>query len=150
MEVILKEDVQGLGYKDDLVNVKPGYGRNYLIPLGLAVLATESNKKMMQENQRQVAHKADKIKKDAEEIATQINALNLEIKAKVSESGKIFGAVTNTQLSDVLKNHGVEIDRRRISLDQKEIKTVGEYTATVDLHKEVKPVLRFQVVPDSQ
>ncbi len=148
MEVILKEDVQGLGYKDDLVTVKPGYGRNYLIPQGIAVIATPSNKKVLEENMRQAAHKADKVRQDAEEIAGKIEEVLLKIITKVSESGKIFGSVTNTQLADGLRDKGIEIDRRKISIDQKEIKTVGDYSATVDLHKEVKPTLKFRVTGD--
>ncbi len=146
MEIILKEDVTGLGYKNDLVNVKPGYGRNYLIPMGFAVAATESNKKVLAENLKQVAHKAVKIKQDADIIAAQINAVSLEIVAKASESGKIFGAVTTIQLADALKALGVEVDRRKISFDQKEIKLIGEYTATVDLHREVKATIKFKVI----
>lgn len=147
MEIILKEDVIGLGYKDDLVTVKPGYGRNYLIPQGLAIPATATNKKILEENIRQASHKADKVLNDAKELASQIEAITLEIPAKVSESGKIFGAVTNTQLADSLIVQGLEIDRRKISFEQKEIKMIGDYTAKVDLHKEVKPILKFRVVP---
>ncbi len=146
MEIILKEDVTGLGYRNDLINVKPGYGRNYLIPQGYAVAATESNKKVLAENLKQAAHKADKLKQDAELLAVQIEAVSLEIPAKASESGKIFGAVTTIQLSDSLKAVGVEVDRRKISFDQKEIKLIGEYTATVDLHREVKATLKFKVI----
>lgn len=148
MEIILTEDVQGLGYKNDLVTVKPGYGRNYLIPQGLAIPATESSKKMLEENMKQIAHKAEKIKKDAEDIAAQIEQVVIEIKTKVSDTGKIFGSVTNTQLADELRAKGVDIDRRKISFNQKDIKSVGDYTAIVDLHKEVKPTLRFVVAPD--
>ena len=146
MEVILKEDVQGLGYKNDLVNVKPGYGRNYLIPQGLAIIASDSNKKVLEENIRQASHKAEKIKLDAEELASQISAIVIEIPTKVSDTGKIFGSVTNTQLADALRIQGVDIDRRKISIVQKEIKVIGEYSATVDLHKEVKPTFTFKVV----
>jgi large subunit ribosomal protein L9 len=146
MEIILKEDVTGLGYRNDLITVKSGYGRNYLIPQGYALAATESNKKVLAENLKQAAHKADKLKQDAEYIAAQIDAVFLEINAKASESGKIFGAVTTIQLADSLKAVGIELDRRKISFDQKEIKLIGEYTATVDLHREVKATLKFKVV----
>jgi large subunit ribosomal protein L9 len=146
MEIILKEDVTGLGYRNDLITVKSGYGRNYLIPQGYALAATESNKKVLAENLKQSAHKADKLKQDAEYIAAQIDAVFLEINAKASESGKIFGAVTTIQLADSLKAVGIELDRRKISFDQKEIKLIGEYTATVDLHREVKATLKFKVV----
>ena len=146
MEIILKDDVQGLGYKNDIVNVKPGYGRNYLIPKGFATLATVSTRKVLAENLKQAAHKASKVRQDAESIAAKIDAAIIEIATKVSETGKIFGSVTAIQLADALKSQGVEIDRRKISFDQKEIKTLGDYTANVDLHREVKAVLKFKVV----
>lgn len=146
MEVILKEDISGLGYKHDIVNVKPGYGRNYLIPQGLAILATPSAKKVLAENLKQAAHKAAKIKGDAEELANKIQELTLEIPAKVSETGKIFGAVTTIQLAEALQKNGLEIDRRKISIDQKEVKFLGDFTASVDLHREVKATLKFKVV----
>lgn len=148
MEVILKDDVKNLGYKNDIVTVKPGYGRNYLIPQGLAVIADKSNKKVVAENIRQAAHKADKIKNDAQELANSIGDVVLEIPAKVGETGKIFGSVTTLQLSDALKAaKGVEVDRKRISFDQ-DVKTAGEYTATLNLHKEVKHQVRFNVVAE--
>lgn len=145
MEVILKDDVKNLGYKNDTVSVKPGYGRNYLIPQGLAVIADKSNKKVVAENIRQAAHKADKIKNDAQEIANSIGDITLEIPAKVGESGKIFGSVTTLQISDALKAKGIEVDRKRISFDQ-DVKTAGEYTASINLHKEVKHQVKFNVV----
>lgn len=149
MEIILKQDIKGLGYKNDLVKVKPGYGRNYLIPQGLAVLATESNRKVLAENLKQAAHKAEKLKSDAEGIAQKIEQLTLEIAAKVSETGKIFGAVTTIQLADALQSQGgLEVDRRKMAFDQNEIKSEGDYTATVDLHREVKATLKFKVVAE--
>jgi large subunit ribosomal protein L9 len=149
MEIILKEDIKGLGYKNDVVKVKPGYGRNYLIPQGMAVLATESAKKILAENLKQAAHKAEKLKQDALNLAAQLEALVVEIAAKVSETGKIFGSVTNTQLADAIKNqHNLEIDRRRITIKQDEVKTLGEYTALIDLHREVKVNVKFKVVAD--
>jgi large subunit ribosomal protein L9 len=147
MEVILKTDIKGLGFKNDLITVKPGYGRNYLIPQGLAVLASTSNKKVLAENIKQAAHKADKLKKDAEEVAAAIGDTVYEIRAKVGESGKIFGAVTTLQISDALKTKGVDVDRRKISLDS-EVKTTGEYTATIDIHKEVQHKVNFKVVAE--
>ncbi|MBC5773782.1 50S ribosomal protein L9 [Pontibacter sp. KCTC 32443] len=147
MEVILKDDVKGLGYKNDIVTVKPGYGRNYLIPQGFAVIADKANKKIVAENVRQAAHKADKIKNDAQELANSIGDLTLELPAKVGETGKIFGSVTTLQLSDALKAKGIEVDRKRISFDQ-EVKTAGEYTATINLHKEVKHTVKFNVVAE--
>ena len=147
MEVILKDDVKGLGYKNDTVTVKPGYGRNYLIPQGLAVIASTSNKKVVAENIRQAAHKAEKIQGDAQELANNIGDLTLEIPAKVGETGKIFGSVTTLQISDALKAKGFDVDRKRISFDQ-EVKSAGEYTATLNLHKEVKHQVKFNVVAE--
>ena len=116
MEVILKEDVKGLGYKNDTITVKGGYGRNYLIPKGKAIVASESNKKMIAENIKQAAHKAEKIKNDAEAVAKSIGEITLEMGAKVGEKGKIFGAITPLQISDVLKEKGFEIDRNEALL----------------------------------
>jgi large subunit ribosomal protein L9 len=145
MEVILKDDVKGLGFKNDTITVKPGYGRNYLIPQGIAVMADKSNKKIVAENIRQASHKAEKVRLDAQAIADQIGDTPVELRAKVGESGKIFGAVTTTQLSDALRAKGIEVDRKKISFDS-EVKTAGEYTASIALHKEVKHTVRFNVV----
>lgn len=147
MDIILKTDIKGLGYKNDVVAVKSGYGRNYLIPQGFAILATKSNKKILEENIRQAAHKAEKIKADAEEIAGKIEKLNLEIKAKIGESGKIFGKVTTLQISDALANQGVEIDRKKISINTPVV-GAGEYEAEVDLHREVKTNVKFVVISE--
>ena len=147
MEVILKDDVKNLGYKNDIVTVKSGYGRNYLLPQGLAILADKSNKKIIAENVRQAAHKAEKIKTEAQGVADQIGATAFDIKAKVGETGKIFGRVTTLQLAEALKAKGIEVDRKRISFDQ-EPTAAGEYTATVNLHKEVKHQVRFNVVSE--
>ncbi len=147
MEIILKTDIAGLGYKNDVVNVKPGYGRNYLIPQGFAVQATGSNKKILAENIKQVAHKAEKVKLDAVALAESIGDITLAIAAKVGESGKIFGRVTTIQISEALKEKGFDVDRKKISLDT-EVKFVGEFTATLDLHKEVKHKVKFNVVAD--
>jgi large subunit ribosomal protein L9 len=147
MEVILKDDVKGLGFKNDIVTVKPGYGRNYLIPQGIAVIADKTNKKIVAENIRQASHKAEKLKLDAQAIADQIGDQVFELPAKVGESGKIFGAVTTTQLSDALKAKGIDVDRKKISFDS-EVKSAGEFTASVALHKEVKHTVRFNVVAE--
>ena len=147
MEIILKEDIKGLGYKNDLVKVKPGYGRNFLIPKGAAIMATASAKKVVAENVKQAAHKAEKLKTDALSISEKLAGAVLEIKAKVGDSGKIFGAVTSLQLSDVLKEKGFAIDRKKISF-KGDVKEVGEYIATVDLHKEVKQEIKFKVVAE--
>ncbi len=145
MEIILKDDVQGLGYKDDLVDVKPGYAMNYLIPQKFAVVASSSNKKMREENIRQASHKAAKLKQDADALAERIGETQLTIQAKAGESGKIFGAVTAIQISEALAQKGYEIDRKKISF-KSEIKSLGEYTAVLDLHKEVKHEVTVQVV----
>lgn len=147
MELILKEDVKNLGFKNDVVKVKPGYGRNYLIPQGMAVLATSSNRKVMEENLRQAAHKAEKVLRDAQELASSIGDLLVEIKAKAGETGRIFGAVTSLQISDALKALGFDVDRKRISLPA-EVKSLGEYEATLTLHKQVMHKIRFVVVAE--
>jgi large subunit ribosomal protein L9 len=147
MEVILKTDIKGLGYKNDMVDVKPGYGRNYLIPQGFAVLATPSNRKILEENIKQAAHKAEKIKTAAEEVASKLEALTLEIKAKIGESGKIFGKVTTLQISDALSDKGIEIDRKKISINSP-VTGAGEFEAEVDLHREVKSNVKFVVVAE--
>jgi large subunit ribosomal protein L9 len=145
MEIILKDDVKGVGYKNDIVDVKPGFGRNYLIPQGLAEMATPSARKVVAENVRQAAHKADKVQKDAQDLANRIGETVLEIPAKAGETGKIFGAVTTLQVSEALKALGYDVDRKRVDFDQ-EVKSLGEYTATLNLHKEVKHQVRFNVV----
>lgn len=145
MEVILKENIKGLGFKNDIVDVKPGYGRNYLIPQGYAVQATESNRKVLAENVKQAAHKVEKIKKDAEALAAAIGEAVLTIPAKVGESGKIFGAVTTLQISDALKALGHDVDRKKISFEG-DVKEVGEYYAVLTLHKEVSHKVKFNVV----
>lgn len=145
MEIILKEDYKGLGYKNDIVTVKPGFGRNYLIPRGIGLIATDTNKKIIAENIKQAAHKAEKLRKDAQELADKLAKLSLEIGAKVGESGKIFGSVTSLQISDALKNKGFNIDRKKITFKM-EIKEAGEYEAVIDLHKDIHQVVKFAVI----
>lgn len=147
MDVILKQDIKGLGYKNDTVSVKPGYGRNYLIPQGFAIIANDSNRKQIDENIRQAAHKADKIRKDAEELAKKIGDLTLELRTKAGESGKIFGAITPNQVTEALRDRGYEVDRRKISFNQ-EIKELGDYTASLDLHRDVQHEIGIKVVAD--
>lgn len=147
MEIILKQDVTGLGYKNDIVKVKPGYGRNYLIPQGVALIANESNKRMTAENVRQASHKAAKVKQDAQALAQKIGDITVEIGTKAGESGKIFGAVTAVQVSDVLKTKGFEVDRKKIHFKDQP-KQVGTYIVTLDLHKEVKHELKVNVVAE--
>ncbi|MPR32872.1 50S ribosomal protein L9 [Salmonirosea aquatica] len=145
MEIILITDIAGVGYKNDIVSVKPGYGRNFLIPQGYAILANSSNRKIVEENVRQASHKAEKIKSDAEAIAAAIGDMVIDIPAVVGESGRIFGRVTNTQVADALQVRGIDIDRKKITVD--EVKSVGTYTAVIDLHKEVKHNVTINVVP---
>ncbi|MBS1681850.1 MAG: 50S ribosomal protein L9 [Bacteroidetes bacterium] len=147
MEVILTQDVTGLGYKNDTVKVKPGYGRNYLIPNGVALIANESNKKRVAEDIRQAAHKAAKIKQDAENLAAKIGELTVELRTKAGETGKIFGAVTSLQVSDALKAKGFDVDRRKISFKEQP-KELGTYTALLDLHKEVKHNIQVSVLAE--
>lgn len=146
MQIILKTDIAGLGFKNDTVDVKPGYGRNYLIPQGYAVMATESNKKVVAENIRQAAHKAEKLKNDALALAQALEQLTLTVPAKAGESGKIFGRVTNTQVADALKEKGYDIDRKKITID--DAKVLGSYNAVVNLHKDVKQTVKFEVVAE--
>lgn len=145
MQIILKEDVQGLGYKDDVVEVKDGYGRNYLIPQGKAVIATPSALKVLAENQRQRAHKLAKIKADAEALAAALATVELTIPAKVSETGTIYGSVNNVQIAEELEKLGHNVDRRIITINTP-VKEVGKYTATAKLHKEVSVDINFEVV----
>lgn len=145
MQIILKEDVQGLGYKDDVIEVKDGYGRNYLIPQGKAVIATPSALKVLAENQRQRAHKLAKIKADAEALAAALATVQLTIPAKVSETGTIYGSVNNVQIAEELEKLGHNVDRRVITINTP-VKEVGKYTATAKLHKEVSVDINFEVV----
>lgn len=144
MDIILKTDIAGLGYKNDVVSVKPGYGRNYLIPQGFAMMASDSNQKMINENIRQAAHKAEKIKTNAQTMADQIGEMVLTIPAKAGESGKIFGRVTSIQIADALRAKGFDVDRKKITID--DVKTLGNYQASLDLHKEVKHKVNVEVV----
>lgn len=144
MEIILLTDIAGVGYKNDIVTVKAGFGRNYLIPQGFAVLASKTNRKVVEENIRQAAHKAEKIKKDAEDLAAAIGETVFTIPAAAGESGRIFGRITTIQISDALRAKGYEIDRKKITVD--EIKTLGAYTALLDLHKEVKHKVALDIV----
>ena len=147
MDVILRQDIPGLGYKNDTVKVKGGYGRNFLIPQGAAIVASTSNRKMIAENIRQAAHKAEKLKADAEAIGAKLAALSITLATKAGEKGKIFGAITTLQISDALKDQGFEIDRKKISL-KTEIKSLGEYEAVIDLHREVKQDISLTVVEE--
>ena len=147
MEVILKEDILTLGYKDDVVNVKKGYARNFLIPQGKAVIATESAKKVIAENQRQRAHKIAQIKAESEALAAKMEGVTLTIGAKTSKTGTIFGSVTNIQIAEALLEKGFEVDRKIIIIKD-QVKEVGNYTAVVKLHKEVSVEIPFEVVTE--
>ena len=147
MKIILKEDVSGLGYKDDVLEVKDGYGRNFLIPRGKAIVATPSALKVLAENQRQRAHKLAKIKADAEALAAQLTDVKLTIGAKTSATGTIFGSVNNIQIAEALEKLGFNIDRKIIEIKEA-VKEVGNYTATVKLHKEVAVEIPFEVVAE--
>ena len=148
MEVILKTDIAGLGYKNDTIDVKAGYGRNYLIPQGFAVLATPSNKKIVAENLKQASHKADKLVKDAEELAAAIGDSVITIAMKTGESGRIFGRVTSLQVSEALEAKGFAVDRKKIAIE--DIKFVGDYKAMLDLHKDVKHEVSVKVEEEAK
>lgn len=148
MEVILKQDVKGLGYKDDVVKVKAGYGRNFLIPQAIAILATESNRKVLAENLKQRSFKEDKLRKEAAANAEKLSAMTITVGAKAGESGKIFGSVTSIQLADAIKKAGFEVDRRNIELTDESIKNLGTYKAKVRLFKEISATVNFEVVSE--
>jgi len=147
MQVILLEDIINLGYKDDVVTVKNGYGRNYLIPEKKVVIASESAKKVLAENLRQRAHKLEKIKANAQALANKLEGLSLTIGAKTSSSGTIFGSVTNIQLADELAKKGFEVDRKLIFIKEA-IKEIGNYKALIKLHKDISVEIPFEVVSE--
>jgi large subunit ribosomal protein L9 len=146
MEVILKKNVDNLGYANDIVTVKPGYGRNFLIPQGYAVLATASAKKAHSEVMKQKAHKESKVLAEAEELGKKLEATEIKITTKAGEKGKIFGSVNTIQLSEALKAEGLDIDRKSIKIKEEPIREVGTYEATANLHKDVKTTFSFEVV----
>lgn len=146
MEVILKTDVEKLGSKDDIVKVKPGYARNYLIPKGMAIPATESNKKAHQEILKQRAFKEKKIIEKFENISKKLSKLNIKITAKAGEKGKIFGSITSVHLSEELNKNGFEINKKQIYIENEPIKQLGKYKAIINLHKKVKTEIEFEVV----
>jgi large subunit ribosomal protein L9 len=148
MEVILKQDVKGLGYKDDKVKVAKGYGRNYLVPQGMAILATESANKMHAEMLKQRAFKEDKLRKTAQESAEKLAATTLQVGAKAGESGKIFGSVTNIQIAEALQKAGFAIERKNIEINEDSIKQLGSYSAKIRLFKEISATINFEVVAE--
>ena len=147
MEVILNKDIPNLGYTNDLVMVKPGYARNYLIPKGMASFATESNKKAREEILRQKSYKEEKLRKEAETMAEALDGVKLKIGAKAGTSGKIFGSVNAVQIANALKEqYDYNIDRKKIEVDGDSIKELGEYQATVKLYKDIEAKITFEVV----
>ena len=147
MKIILKKDVQGLGFKDDVLTVKDGYGRNYLLPKGIAVLATEQAVKILNEELKQRAHKLAKIKADAEAAAKKYEGVSLVISAKVSEGKNIYGSVGAAQVAEALTAKGIETDAKKVVL--KAVKELGSYTAVVQLHKEVAVEVPFEVIAEN-
>ncbi len=148
MDIILKDDIANLGQKDDIVSVKPGYARNFLVPKGKATVATASAKKMHAENIRQRAHKEAKLKDAALKVAEQLENKKIKIGAKTSTTGTIFGSVNTIQLAEAIAKKGIEVDRKNITIPGDAIKEVGEYKATVKLHKEVIIEVDFTVVSE--
>jgi large subunit ribosomal protein L9 len=148
MEVILKQDIPNLGYKDDIIKVKNGYAVNYLIPKGLAVNATVSAKKAHAEIIKPRAHKEAKIRQEAEALSEKLKAISLSIGAKTSSKGKIFGSVNSIQISEALKEKGFDIDRKNITFKEDLIKEVGKYHAKIKLHKEVQVEIPFEIVAE--
>jgi large subunit ribosomal protein L9 len=148
MEIILKQDVQNLGNKDEIVKVKNGYARNYLIPQGIAITATASAKKILAENTKQRAHKEAKIIADAEVIAKKLEGVKLTIGAKTSSTGKIFGSVNTIQIAQALSEKGFDIDRRIISIQDDQVKEIGNYFAEIKLHRDVKVKIDFEVIAE--
>ncbi|MCK9255844.1 MAG: 50S ribosomal protein L9 [Bacteroidales bacterium] len=145
MEIILKQDVENLGHKDEIVNVKPGYARNYLIPQGFAIMATSSAKKVHTENMKQKAHKEAKLRENAEAIAEKMNGLSLRIGTKTSSTGKIFGSINTIMISEALEKEGFSIDRKNIIIKGGAIKEVGNYEANVKIYKNIKVIVPFEV-----
>ncbi len=146
MEVILKKNIENLGHTDELVTVKPGYGRNFLIPQGHAVLATASLKKMHTETLKQRAHKDAKVKEEAEKMVAKLKDMTVKIATKVGDKGKIFGSINSIQLSEALGKLGFTVDRKDIKIKNEPIKQIGVYEADVKLHKDVKESIKFEVV----
>ncbi len=146
MEIILKQDIKKLGYTNDIVTVKNGYARNYLLPQGMAISATPTNRKILAENLKQKSFKEDKVRKEAETLAKALDGITVKIGAKAADSGKIFGSVNNIQISEALKNQfSYDIDRKKILVDGDSIKEIGTYTAEIILHKDIKSNINFEV-----
>ncbi|MDI1356107.1 MAG: 50S ribosomal protein L9 [bacterium] len=148
MEVILKQDIKGLGYKDDKVTVANGYGRNFLLPKGMATLATESAKKMHAEILKQRAFKEDKLRKEASANAEKLSAVSIKVGAKAGENGKIFGSVTTIQIAEALQKAGYNVERKNIEITEDTIKQLGTYTAKVRLYKDLAATVTFEVISE--
>jgi len=149
MEIILKKDISGLGYKNDLIKIKDGYARNYLIPKGMAMVATESNKKVLAELKKQQAYKEEKIRKEAETIAQALEGTELKVAVKASSTGKIFGSVNNIMVANATKDQKkLEIDRKTIELDEEQIKEVGKHEAKIKLHRDIIVEIDLDVVAE--
>ena len=145
MEVILKQDIKNLGYADDIVKVRNGFGLNYLIPRGFAVIANDSNKKIHAEVVKQRAHKLNKLRQDADALVAKLESVTLTIGAKVGENGKLFGSINSQQLVEKLKSMGYEIDKKHIVMPEEHIKKTGSYTAEVIVHRDIRAKLNFEV-----
>jgi large subunit ribosomal protein L9 len=149
MDIILKQDIQNLGYANDIVTVKDGYARNYLVPKGLAIIADKTSRKVHAENMKQKSFKESKVRTEAEALAAKLEKVSLTIGAKAATTGKIFGSVNAIQIAEALKEQfDYEVDRKRIKLDGDSIKELGQYEALVNLHKEVKATIKFEVVAE--
>lgn len=148
MQIILIQDIENLGHKDDVLTVKDGYARNYLIPKKLAVIATESARKVLAENKKQRAHKEAKVKDDAQSLASKMADLKLTIGVKASSTGKIFGSVTPLMIAEAINKNGFEIERKQVVVADDHIKEVGNYTIKVKLHKEIFVELPMEVIPE--
>ncbi len=146
MEIILKQDVKNLGFTDDVVKVKNGYGLNYLIPRGMAVIASANNKLMHAETMKQRSHKVEKLKGDASKLAESLNNVTLTVGAKVGENGKLYGSITAQNIADKLKNMGYTIDKKQIVMPEEHIRKTGSFSADVVLHRDIKATLNFEVV----
>jgi len=146
MDILLKQDIEKLGYKDDLVSVKEGYGRNYLIPQGKAILATANVKKMHEETMRQRSKRIEKERADATKSAEKLKGMIVKVGAKVGEAGKIFGSVNTIQLAEEIAKLGFKVDRKFIKITEEPIKTIGSYEATVKFHRDVVETITFEVV----
>jgi large subunit ribosomal protein L9 len=148
MEIILKQDMPGLGHRDDIVTVKDGYGRNFLIPKGMAILATPTSRKIHTENLKQRAHKEANIREEAEALAKKMEEVKITIGAKTSTSGKIFGSINTIQIAEALQQQGFDVDRKNITLPGDVVKEVGKYVAVVKLHRDIKAEIQFEIIAE--